>query len=209
MGITKTWYNIKDYLTEQYFHWLIGYLLLAGVISFAVMYRMGPPDNPRTLNLIQWSMQFVGLSAVVMSSYHQPASMLLALLLLLWSGVPASWKSACLTQYRKRFNRPKVRLMTEDEYSSQALIETRKALEELRNYCKSPQCPQWKTVSRLASPRRFAEFIEGSPHLTEDEVIEYSQWEEDETDDEDDDRITDDEDSNNGRLVNRSFDSQN
>ena len=31
---------------------------------------------------------------------------------------------------------------------------------------------------------RFAEFIEGSPHLTEGEVMEYSQWEY--TDDDDD-----------------------
>ena len=33
---------------------------------------------------------------------------------------------------------------------------------------------------------RFAEFVEGSPHLTENEVMEYSHWEYN-TDDEDDD----------------------
>ena len=32
---------------------------------------------------------------------------------------------------------------------------------------------------------RFAEFVEGSPHLTENEVMEYSHWEYN-TDDEDD-----------------------
>ena len=40
---------------------------------------------------------------------------------------------------------------------------------------------------------RFAEFIEGSPHLTENEVMEYSHWEYN-TDDEDEDRARDDED---------------
>ena len=33
---------------------------------------------------------------------------------------------------------------------------------------------------------RFAEFMEGSPHITEDEVMEYSHWDAVETDDDDD-----------------------
>ena len=39
---------------------------------------------------------------------------------------------------------------------------------------------------------RFAEFVEGSPHLTENEVMEYSHWEYN-TDDEDDDDNNDNE----------------
>ena len=50
---------------------MVGYVLLAGLVSFAIIYRMGPPANPRTLNLIQWSMQAIGLLMVVLSSYHQ------------------------------------------------------------------------------------------------------------------------------------------
>jgi hypothetical protein len=33
---------------------------------------------------------------------------------------------------------------------------------------------------------RFAEFIEGSPHITEEEVLAFSHWDAPETDDEDD-----------------------
>ena len=57
----------------RYYHWVIAYVLGAGVVSFAVIYRLGPPSNPRTLNLIQWAMQLAGLATVVLSSYHQVA----------------------------------------------------------------------------------------------------------------------------------------
>jgi len=202
--ITRTWFNIKEYLTDQYFHWVVGYILLAGILSFMIMYRMGPPENPRTLNLIQWTMQAAGLGVIFMSSYHQPASMLLVILLVTWTGIPDSWKAMARTQYRKRFNKPKVKLLTEEEYNTQAMVETRKALEELRAYATSPQCSPWKTVSRLVSPKRFAEFIEGSPHVSEEEVMQYSHWDEVSEDEDEDDRITDDEEDDH---ANSSFDS--
>ena len=56
---------------DRYYHWVIAYVLGAGVVSFAVIYRLGPPSNPRTLNLIQWAMQLAGLATIVLSSYYQ------------------------------------------------------------------------------------------------------------------------------------------
>jgi len=44
--------------------------------------------------------------------------------------------------------------LTEEEYVAQGLEETRKALEELRLYCRSPECNAWKTISRLNSPEQ-------------------------------------------------------
>jgi len=174
--MTRTWFNIKEYMTEQYIHLVVGYVVIGGIISFAVVYRMGPPSDHRTLNLIQWSMQFIALLMVSLSSYNQPASFLLIILMIIWSAIPAKVKSGVNTQIRKRFFKPKIKLLTEDEYNTQAHEETRKALEELKAYCRSPESKPWQTVSRLRSPRRFAEFIEGSPHLTEAEVMEYSHW---------------------------------
>lgn len=46
------------------------------------------------------------------------------------------------------------RLLTEEEYRIQGEVETRKALEELREYCNSPDCSAWKTISRIQSPKR-------------------------------------------------------
>merc|ERR1719228_1810972 len=195
--MTRTWFNIKEYMTEQHIHLLVGYVLITGIISFAIIYRMGPPSNPRTINLIQWAMQFVALVMVVMSSYHQAASLLLSLALLTWSSIPASLKSGVNTQIRKKLWKPQVKLLSEDEYNTQAHEETRKALQQLKEYCRSPDSNPWKTVSRLRSPGRFAEFIEGSPHLTEAEVMEYSHWDYN-TDDDDtggDDILTDDEEA--------------
>ena len=55
----------------RYYHWVVAYTLGAGLVSFGVIYRLGPPSNPRTLNLIQWAMQLGGLATIVLSSYYQ------------------------------------------------------------------------------------------------------------------------------------------
>jgi len=205
--ITSTWYNIKDYMSDAYFHWIVGYILCSGLLSFAIIYRLGPPSNSRTVNLIQWTMQGVSLICVVMSSYHQVASLSFALLLLTWSTVPRKVKYSAATQFRKTFFRPKVKLLTEEEYIAQRNENTRKAMEELRLFCRSPESKPWQTVTKLTSPKRFAEFIEGSPHITETEIMEYSHWDSVETDDEDSrSNLTDD--GEDDELGNRSFDGQ-
>ncbi|NXU57891.1 NEMP1 protein, partial [Turnix velox] len=62
------------------------------------------------------------------------------------------------------------RLLTEEEYRVQGEVETRRALEELRSYCRSPDFSAWTAVSRIQSPKRFAEFVGGSSHLTPEEI---------------------------------------
>lgn len=47
------------------------------------------------------------------------------------------------------------RLLTEEEYREQGEEETRRALEELRRQCGSPEFNTWKMVSRLQSPQRW------------------------------------------------------
>lgn len=37
----------------------------------------------------------------------------------------------------------------------QGEVETRRALEELRKYCNSPDFSAWKPVSRIQSPKRY------------------------------------------------------
>ena len=100
--------------------------------------------------------------------------------------MPSSFKAVARTAIIKTFFRPEVvttiflqtchslppqhKLLSEDEYHTQGVVETQRALEQLKDYCRSPESKPWSTVSRLQSPRRFAEFIEGSPHLTQAEV---------------------------------------
>ncbi|KAG1695563.1 Nuclear envelope integral membrane protein 1 [Nymphon striatum] len=68
---------------------------------------------------------------------------------------------------------PKIKLLSEEEYIQQGSIETEKALEKLRNFCRSPDCNSWKTMSQLNSPIKFAQFIEGSSHLSDLEITSY------------------------------------
>lgn len=58
--------------------------------------------------------------------------------------------------YSKLFPKSKLKpqLLSEDEYIQQALIETPKALEELRKYCQSPNCDSWKIISKLHDPKK-------------------------------------------------------
>lgn len=63
--------------------------------------------------------------------------------------------------------------LTNDEYYEQGARETAKALEELRQFCSSPQCNQWKTALKIKDVKRFASFIEGNSHLSDDEILEY------------------------------------
>ncbi|NXG02492.1 NEMP1 protein, partial [Sakesphorus luctuosus] len=62
------------------------------------------------------------------------------------------------------------RLLTEEEYRLQGEVETHKALEELRSLCQSPDFAAWTAVSRIQSPKRFAEFVGGASHVTPTEV---------------------------------------
>ena len=158
--ITTVWYNIKIYLMEHY-TFVLGYLVLMGVLSFGITYRMGPVQNPRTLNLIQWTLQAFALALVFSSSYHQAASLSIVLVMLLWESFPAKLKTQIQIQYQLKIKKPKARLLTEEEFMDQTRIETAKALEELRSFCKSPKCDPWKVTSRLQSPSRFAEFVAG------------------------------------------------
>ncbi|NWX62159.1 NEMP1 protein, partial [Promerops cafer] len=62
------------------------------------------------------------------------------------------------------------RLLTEEEFQLQGEVETRKALAELRSFCQSPEFSAWTTVSRIQSPKRFADFVSGASHVTPNEV---------------------------------------
>lgn len=42
---------------EEHYTLVIGYLIVSGALSFAVLYWLGPPTNPRSLDIVQWSMQ--------------------------------------------------------------------------------------------------------------------------------------------------------
>lgn len=133
---------------------------------------MGPPKNQRSKDLIKWGLQLIGLICVYFSSHFQEATLGLNLVALVLYYLPYKWILKLKGFYMRRFP-PKPRLLTNEEYYQQGAIETAKALEELKNYCNSPDCNQWKTMLKLKNPSRFASFIEGESHIQDDELMDY------------------------------------
>ena len=46
-----------------------------------------------------------------------------------------------------------------DEYNREAHDFTEKALKDLKEFCKSPDCNTWKVMSRLRKPDRYLSFL--------------------------------------------------
>lgn len=174
-----------------------------GFISFAVCYRYGPLVDEKSINILSWTLQLFGLLLVYLGIQIQQVAFAIIVAALFTKNLEypvyllvAAWRK--IKRYIHWKPQPR-RLLTEEEYQKEAEEETRRALEELRKYCNSPEFSPWKTVSRLQSPKRFADFVEGSPHLMPNEVSIHAQeygfggsFFEDElfdTDDEDDDDI--------------------
>ncbi|KAL2103816.1 hypothetical protein ACEWY4_000684 [Coilia grayii] len=170
--------NLKVILKE---HWplAIGYTAVVGFISFAVCYRHGPLVDQRSINILSWTLQLFGLLLIYAGIQVQQVAFAIMVAAFCAKNLdyPINLTLSVCNKVNRRM-RWKVeprRLLTEEEYQKQAEIETSRALDELRKYCNSPEINTWKTVSRLQSPKRFADFIEGSPHLMPGEVSVHAQ----------------------------------
>ncbi|XP_034934243.1 nuclear envelope integral membrane protein 1a [Chelonus insularis] len=156
----------------QYREYVIGYFLLSSLISFLICYRIGPVTNTRTKQIIQWFLQVSGMVMIYFSSYFREASIGLCILCILIYNFPTVMYHRSKNYWRKMFPK-RQKLLTEDEYRIQTMIETSKALGGLQAYCSSPESNPWKIVMRLKDPVRFARFMEGESHLSEDETMQH------------------------------------
>ncbi|KAM4737195.1 nuclear envelope integral membrane protein 1 isoform 1-T1 [Anableps anableps] len=166
-------------ILREHWHAALGYVIVVGFISFAVCYRYGPLMDEKSINILSWTLQLFGLLLIYLGIQIQQVAFAVILASLLSKNLEYP-VSLGLTAWRKVRGyihwKPKPRrLLTEEEYQKEAEEETRRALEELRKYCNSPEFSPWRAVSRLQSPKRFADFIEGSPHLMPNEVSVHAQ----------------------------------
>lgn len=166
-------------IVREHWHMALGYVSVVGFISFAVCYLYGPLVNEKSINILSWTLQIFGLLLIYLGIQIQQVAfaIIVAAVFSKYLEYPVN---LTVTAWRKmrRFVHWKPeprRLLTEEEYQRQGEEETRRALEELRKYCASPESSPWKTVSRLQSPKRFADFVEGSPHLMSNEVSVHAQ----------------------------------
>ncbi|XP_068123580.1 nuclear envelope integral membrane protein 1 isoform X3 [Hyperolius riggenbachi] len=166
---------IKNFqgICKEYWQYLLGYLGIVGFLSFAVCYRYGPLENERSINLLNWTLQLLGLLLMYVGIQVQQVALSVIAVAFLTKQIeyPIQW---AYSLYRKviksRWKPSPPRLLSEEEYRKQGEEETRKALEHLREYCISPDSQAWRIVSRIQSPKRFADFVEGSCHLSPNEV---------------------------------------
>lgn len=176
VGIQRVLNEWDDIVTE---HWmeLLVYVLISGLLSFAMCYKHGPITNKHTLNFMTCSMQAVGIVLLYYGITFPPACYVLIAVLLCLKILPLAWSllmGICslfysfLALFRRR-RRPTVKLLTEEEYREQGEIHTRASLDELREYCNKPGFPAWDTVLRLRSPQKFAEFLRYGSHVTQEE----------------------------------------
>ncbi|XP_062967908.1 nuclear envelope integral membrane protein 2 isoform X1 [Cynocephalus volans] len=153
---------------------ILGYVLIAGSLSFAVCYKHGPLVDIWSRRLLMWTLRFLSL-VLVYAGVAVPQFAYAAMILLVcsWS---LHYPLKALTYMRWKVKqwltseKLVVKHLTEDEYREQAEAETSSALEELRQACRRPDFPSWLVVSRLQAPKKFADFILGASHLSPEEI---------------------------------------
>lgn len=61
--------------------------------------------------------------------------------------------------FRIRKFPPKPKLLTSEEFYEQGVLETTRALEELKTYCSSPVSKPWRMMTKLKDPQRFDSWL--------------------------------------------------
>ncbi|KAM4643902.1 nuclear envelope integral membrane protein 1 isoform 2-T2 [Amazona ochrocephala] len=164
--------NLRE-ICRTYWQYLLGYLLLMGFVSFGICYRYGPLENERSINLLSWALQLLGLLLMYSGIQIHPIALALVVIAFCTKNLdyPLHWAFAAYRRVQSSWLGPSPpRLLTEEEFRVQGEVETRRALEELRSYCRSPDFSAWTAVSRIQAPKRFADFVGGACHVTRDEV---------------------------------------
>nr|XP_031533893.1 nuclear envelope integral membrane protein 2 [Vicugna pacos] len=159
------WYENRIYI--------LGYILIVGCLSFTVCYKHGPLVEKRSRNLLMWTLRLLAL-LLVYAGVTAPRFACTVMVLLLSSG-NLRYPLKAFGYMRKvktwfTSKKPVVKYLTEDEYREQADAATTRALEELRQACRSPGFPSWLAVSRLQAPKKFAGFVLGGSHLSPEEI---------------------------------------
>lgn len=88
--IQLLWENFRI-ITTTHRTYLLWYTFITGLLSFIICYRIGPVSNPRSKNLIRWTLQILALFLIFNSSQFQEAAMGIIIIVLLAYNVPKSW----------------------------------------------------------------------------------------------------------------------
>lgn len=147
------WDNVRA-LAVQYQIYVAYYVAAMGLISFVVCYRIGPPTNPRSIDIVQWTLQLIAVALIFMCSQDPEVPVAIVVAVVAFYYFPRTWFGWVAAWWRRRFP-PALRLLTVDEYEAQARATTRRELDKMMQFCSSPEAKPWRTVSRLKDPKRY------------------------------------------------------
>ncbi|NXI42227.1 NEMP2 protein, partial [Galbula dea] len=159
-----------QWLWSEHRYYLLGYFLAVGITSFAICYQHGPLTTELSINLFTWMLQLTAFVLIYCGvTIPQVAYAVIAVSLCskgLGYPLGAAWHR--VRKMKNHFKPKKLvfKFLTEEEYREQGETETIRALEELRSLCRNSDFPSWLAITRLQSPRRFAAFVLGSPHIS-------------------------------------------
>ncbi|KAM7347078.1 nuclear envelope integral membrane protein-like [Cochliomyia hominivorax] len=169
--IQMLWENLQV-IVLTYRTYVFWYIFITGIVSFFFCYRWGPPTNKRSKNIIKWLLQLMSLIMIYFSSRYEEATAAIIIVTIILHYFPRSLWYKGRALWLRKFP-PKRRFLTNEEYYEQGVRETTKALDELRKYASSPDCNQWRVMSKLRDPMRFAAFVEGASHLRDEEILHF------------------------------------
>ncbi|XP_044160837.1 nuclear envelope integral membrane protein 2 isoform X2 [Bufo gargarizans] len=149
--------------------YIIGHCILFGLLGFAACYSYGPLCSEISFKILTWTLQII--ACILIYFFHPVNEIAVAVIAILLSskGLSCLYRAISYIYRKWRQKKPSIRFLTEEEYIEQCEVETLKALKELRDFCSSPDFNSWITVCRLSSPKRFAEFVLGSSHISSEE----------------------------------------
>ncbi|WKY01689.1 hypothetical protein Q1695_015584 [Nippostrongylus brasiliensis] len=172
------WKNFST-IAIQYQQYLIGYVVSVILISLAVCYKRGPPTDSRSHDIAQWTLQLISLVLIYASSQVKEVSAAV-IFVLVFHQLTRSWLwfliSSIFGYLWRKVSPPKRRLLTREEYEKEGQETTKRELQRLREYCRSPDADVWKITSRVHDPRRLARFVAGKEgHVLEEEEEMYEE----------------------------------
>ncbi|XP_066468899.1 nuclear envelope integral membrane protein 1-like [Tiliqua scincoides] len=167
--------NLQE-IFKLYWEYPLGYPVTVECLRIAVCYRYCTLVNECSANLLTGGLQVLRWLLIYFGIQIQRIRIAFVGIAVCTKRYPIMWAYAIYRKVYTVIEKPRPpRLLTEEEYRMQGEVETRRALEELRKYCNSPEFSAWKAVSRIQSPKRFADFVQGASHLFADEISVYNQ----------------------------------
>lgn len=168
--------HVKN-LLSAYRWYVFGYLVIWALISFIYLYYHGRIENDKTLKLIEITLKICGLTCIYFGTSFQEIAFLVYITMILARLVQYIFEANFIKKFTHRYFPTKRKLLTNEDYIREGQEYTAKALAELREYCKSPDCNSWKILRRLKKPNRFVEFVDsGDHHVSQDEIMDYENY---------------------------------